>query len=395
MNLIEERLKDAYLGATQTVRPDTIRGLDEQAATITGRHRQAPSRVLYWAAPLAAATAVAVIGVVLGVGTRAPVALPAHHHRPAHHTSIAPVGSPAERFLGALSTSGKKILIINVASGDTVASVTPSDPLATFGTPATGDGVRYVVPSWEPGHCGSTTLEQFTLNSTGQPGKLTEVSSVRRSVSHLWMSQLAVSRDDSTLAFFANTCVSRFVAVNPHIGVLKLTTGRGTNWTLPDKSIEYPMSLTRNGHLLEYNVGGLGFAPSAVYLMPTNAPAGPAASVSRTLVTGAGVGSDVAIPGALITPDGAHVYFYSYPASEGANATAFKLSKVVVATSRITPIGSYRGGLPFEAFAVDPAAHWAVAALNNGSHVIMINLRTGHLKQLDPSKWPVDVGYIW
>lgn len=397
MNLIEERLRDAYHGATQTVRPDTIRGLDEQAAIITGRHRKAPSRVLYWAAPLAAAAAVAAIVIVLGLGTGTPVTPPPHHQQPTHHTKVVPADSPAERFFLAISNSSRRIYVINATSGVTVASITPSSRSDFFGTPATGDGVRYVVPSWQPGHCGSTRLEQFTLNSSGQPGPLTELTSLRRSVSHLWMSDLAVSADNSTVAFFANTCVSRFVAVNPHIGVIKLATKRITNWTILDKSVEYPMSLTSNGHQLEYNVGGLGGSPSAVYLIPTNAPPGPADGVSRTLVTGANIGSDVAIGGAMITSDGTHAYLFTYSASGGANATTFKVWKMAVATGRIKPIGSYQGGLPLGTLAIDPATRRAIAALNYAGHAVMIDLRTGRLTRLSPPNWQIvsTGGYAW
>lgn len=401
MNLIEEWLRDAYHGATQTVRPDTIRGLDEQAATITGRHRKAPSRVLYWTAPLAAAVAVVVvIGIVLGLRTRAPVAPPAHHPQPTHHTKVVPAGSPAERFFTAVSNGSRRIYIINATSGVTVASIAPSYRWDFFGTPSTGDGVTYVVPTWEPGHCGSTRLEEFTLNSSGQPGPLTELTRLRHLVSHLWMSDQALSADGSTLAFFANTCVSRFVAVNPHIGVIKLATGRLTNWTTPDKSIEYPMSLTRNGRLLEYNVGGAEPpGPSAVYLMPTNAAAGPVANVSRTLVTGANVGSDVTIQGATITQDGAAVYLFTRPTSLGQlGITSFEFRKINVATGRIKLIGSYHTD-PVWPFAVDPAGRRTIGSTDGtilGAQAIMIDLRTGRGRLLDPSQWqPNNGGYAW
>ncbi len=394
MNPIEERLKDAYLGATQTVRPEAIRGLDEQVATITGRHRRPPPR-LYWAAPLAAAAAVAVIGVVLSVGTGAKVAPPPQHHQPAH-PPVEPAGSPAERFLGVLSNSSNRIFIINATSGDTVASMRPSDRRDTFGTPATGDGVRYVVATWQPGHCGSTRLEQFTLSSSGQPGKLTELTSLRRSVSHLWILDLAVSGDGKTIAFWASTCVSRLVAVNTHLGVIKLPTGRITNWTLPDKSIEYPMSLTRNGHVLEYNSGEFGPSPSAsaVYLLPTNAAPGPADGVSRTLITAAQVGSNVVIAGATIDQNGAGVLLYTRAASMGANITSFELRKVSVATGRIKLIGRYRGDA-VGSFAVDPAGRRAIASIDE-SQAFMIDLRTGRGELLDPTKWmPNNGGYFW
>lgn len=392
MSPIEERLKDAYLGATATVKPDGIAGFDERVATIRWPKRTPPPR-LHWAAPLAAAAAVAAIAVVIGVGTRTSVA-PPHHHQPAHHGVAAPAGSPAERFVGAISNSSNRIYILNATSGDTVASMTPSDRSAVFGTPATGNGVRYVVASWRPGHCGSTTLEQFTINSSGRPGRLSELTSLRRSVSHLWISELAVSGDGTTIAFFANTCLSKYVATDPHIGVIRMVTGRTTNWSLADKSIEYPLSLTRSGHLLEYNAGQFGPSGSAVYLMPTNAAAGPAAAVSRTLITAADIGSDVAIEGATITPDGARAYLYTRSATAGPNATSFQLRTLVVATGRIAMIGSYQGQ-PVEPFAVDPAARRAIAPIS-GPQAVMIDLRSGRLERLRPPLWQTNNGgYFW
>ncbi|HUD37467.1 MAG TPA: hypothetical protein VMR14_11250, partial [Streptosporangiaceae bacterium] len=69
MRDLENRLRDAYRSATETVEPEAIRGLDEQAAVIShparwNRPRRTPAR---WMVPLTAAAAVLAIGVLAGV----------------------------------------------------------------------------------------------------------------------------------------------------------------------------------------------------------------------------------------------------------------------------------------------------------------------------------------
>ena len=62
MNEMEDRLRDAYLGATQLVQPDNIRTLGEQSAAINWPAGPAAApRSHRWVTAFAAAAAVAVI----------------------------------------------------------------------------------------------------------------------------------------------------------------------------------------------------------------------------------------------------------------------------------------------------------------------------------------------
>jgi hypothetical protein len=389
VNDIEGRLRDAYLGATQTVRPDSIRRLNEQAVTITwpprGRIAQ-PRR--YWTAALAAAAAIAVVGAAVAT------ALPRTSARAPRHAA----SGLREGFLGAVSVSNRKIFIINATSGLTVGSVAAPGRSAVFDRAASGNGVTYVALTIRAGNygseCGGGTLAKFTISPSGRPGPLTPLTGFP--VSQLSIFRLAVSADDSTIAFTATRCMGIF-GVAPRIEVINLITKRITQWSIPAQLLGYPITLTQDGHLLVFSDGAISLYSSAVYLLPTNAAPGAAIARSRVALRAAQVGRKITIGYSWITPDGKAMYIST---RVGVLATTWQLRRVDLATGRIKKLGTYQNvGGPIEDFAVDPLVRRAIAiygALRRRDYPAMLDLRTGQVRPLNPARWHFpNNGYVW
>lgn len=356
MNDLEYRLRDAYLGATQTVRPDAIRPLDQASATISGpatpTSRSGHRR---WMIPLSAAAAVVAIGVtVASVLPNVLAGLRAHNHG----RGAAVAGSPATHFLTAISGDGAEITVHNATTGATVTTIQPPGPGLNFNTLATGNGVSYVAAVWPEGACG-TSLYRFRLRSDGQPTALTRLGP--RDVSQM-ISQLAVSEDGSTLAFWGATCARAPSDAADDLGVMNLATGSLRQWSLPGPVNVNPLYLSADGRLLEYSVTPSRFAPSGIYLLSASAAPGAATSRSRVLVRAAEFGASAQINSAVMTPDGRTVYFTTSTA--GTFSRPWQLRAATVATGSTRLIGRGPTGLP-DPLVANPSATQAILIIES------------------------------
>jgi len=363
MNTIEDRLRDAYRAATETVEPGSIRPLAEHGLTVSdtgslgvrssGRW---PRRLII---PMAAAAAVAAIAVLttlivprLIAGTR-----PGGGQTPATPTARFAVAlSP---MAGVYSEGAKALTIFNAISGATVATIAAPGHDRYFTGVATGDGRHFVAEVHRPGVC-RTWLYQFRLGQAGRPGPLSAYPV--RSIGNL-LTDMAISRDGSTLAYAAAGCAPATASFPAHrsfpahLAIIHPAGGQARQWTLPGRASVLSLSLTAHGTLLAYDTRTADLARSATYLLPTSAADGPAATRSRLAVASDRFGRSIAINSAAITLDGRQVYFTTSPVLPTSHAR-WQLRAVELATGRIRVVGRYAG---FPAYlTADPSVRYAL-----------------------------------
>jgi len=285
--------------------------------------------------PLSAAAAVAIIGATTAAVLPNMLAGLRSQAKGHNHHSVQLTGNPATHFLAATSEDGATISIHSALNGATVATIAPPVPGATFNTLATGNGVTYVVAVWHAGVCG-TSLYSFRLTSSGQATALTRF---RPGSIDQMISQLAVSQDGRTLAFWGQKCLQGAGNVPADLSVINLATQRVRQWTVPGQADINPLSLSAHGRLLEYSVGLTKLFPSAVYLLPTNAAPGAAADHSRVLVRASQYGASADVNSAVMTPDASKVYFTTMATGREMYTGSWVLREVSVATGRASFIG--------------------------------------------------------
>lgn len=349
MNDIENRLRDAYRGATDTVRPEAIRGLGEHATVISASSRWLARGKLHGLlVPLTAAAAVLVVGVAAAVVV--PDAL--HDARNQGSGATAPLaGNPATHFLvGLADTNANYLSIRSAITGVSVATLAAPKG-GFFGPAATGDGRSYVVAVTRTGQCGAQLL-QFKISNTGQPSRLASFKpggEWRQAIDFL-----AISRNGRTVAFAGFTCQRPGARADAgpgkaDIGVLVTKqvsktayTGRGTYWPVPSQSFVNSLSLTADGRQIEFSTDLSARFASNVYVLPTNAASGSALRRSRVIAEAAAFGAPTAISGSVMTPDGKTVYFATYKTGRAFNGR-WALRAVDVSSGRSRLITEKRG----------------------------------------------------
>jgi hypothetical protein len=402
MKDLENRLRDAYRSATETVRPEGIRNLDEQAAVIAHPARwSAPRRTSgRWLVPLTAAAAVVAIGVAAGVvvphvlsqarerhaGTASPgvkrgIAIPSHD------------GRVTDRYVVGLDqNTGASLIVASATTGRRVATVDPAGQGQHFGAVTTANGRFAVAAVWPASGCGSQ-LAQFPLSR----GVLPREQQTLAAFAHLIVEQVAAIGDGSTLAFYAQECGTFHGAVPAVLGVFDIKTGKTREWRVPGQEDISPISLSSNGRLLEYSVELTKLYPSGIYLLPTDAAPGTAAQRSRELVRARSFGATDNINSAVITPDGTRVYFTTNTTGPAYDST-WTLRSASVATGQVSVVGRYTGFPDY--FTANPQVTQVLVAdeANPASiaRMVRVDLASGHLTSLPPRGWdPAKYTYIW
>jgi len=322
VNDIENRLRDAYRGATDTVRPDAIPGLGERSTLVVpSAHWWARGTLHRLMVPLTAAAAVALIGVLTAVVV--PRALRDARDEARNHGSGAVArltGDPATHFLIALPVGGAAsyLSIRSAITGAVVATLAPP-PGWFFGPVATRDGRTYVVGLKRAGHCG-TWLRHFAISRTGQPSWLARFVPGYARLEDI--EKLAISRDDRTVALAGTRCPipGGKAGAGPgkaDLGVMVTTqtsktsfTTRGSVWPVSSGILVNSLSLTADGRQLEFSTDLTSRFPSDIFMLPTDAPGGIAGEQrSRVIVKAASFGAQTAISSSVMSPDGRTIYF--------------------------------------------------------------------------------------
>jgi hypothetical protein len=337
VDVIEERLRDAFTAAGETVQDGAIRGLPMAAPpgrarvrgrsgargparagtrprAVRGRARGAGSgkaqrpprfygQVL---APLAAATAVALITTTMtvivpkllaakpGVGGRAG----GHPVRTDGATStgyVSPGFAAMPRFfVGIRQVSGAPhataLDVYSPVTGRVVSALPPLRlPAGSYvqAVAALGNDRTFVAAvsvGHGPGDC-HTVLWRFTLTAKGQPTGLRPLPLPELPGKIIYSSSFAASADGRMIAYAANSCTQQFAG---QVVVVHLATATVRTWDTLFPSPPYSLSLTANGTLLGFVSGPdsgrrpvSGTVPDSAWVLRTGSRPGSLASRDR------------------------------------------------------------------------------------------------------------------
>jgi len=353
-NNIEDRLRSAYRSATDTVRPGSLRGLDEQGAVISYPLRHPAGRARRnWLAALTASAAVAAVIVALAVVV--PASLRAD--RGAGGQVAVASGNPATHFLVALSGKTRKYLTVHsVATGADLRSVVAVTAHETFTAVATGNGRTYVAALSKDGSCGSW-LYQFRLS---KKGKFTDFRKLWTGHVNEVAGQLAISENGRKLAFAATRCVASAGTSSAVLGAVNLVSGTAKLWSLTglarSASELTSLSLTSTGSVLAYSTD------HGLYTLPTKSEPGTALQRSHKVISAGKFGSASTIGSATITPDGRVIYFGIN--AGGTTKGLWTLRSVSLLTAKLGVLATLPGYTTD--VAVNPTATKALAFVSTG-----------------------------
>jgi hypothetical protein len=331
VNDIEERLRDAYRAAAQTIPPEAAGGLDERVVRIGraaggGRARRVMSgRVLLPVAAAAAVVAAAVLvptfesGLLAGHGSAAPgagrgpgaakpSAIARHPSRATkggkpNRTLAVPPGAPAF-FFASDGGSGTTLYVYSTATARVVARITPPHPGDIFdGIAATSDPLRFVVATGHDASCGAR-LYALRLTADGQPAGYTPlpVPSLPEDVI-----ALAATPDGRFLAYAGDECADQ--SGQGDIGLVNMGTGAISRWTAPKQEDIGSVSVSGNGTEIEFTVGQTQLFNAEAGLLATGAPGGTLAQNAHVIVSNTQLRPAGTVPdGAALSPDGRTMY---------------------------------------------------------------------------------------
>ena len=390
MSRLEDRLRDAYRGAADTVTPGTIRDLGEpipQQGAPTARWR----RMLL---PLAAAAAVTAIAVLASVLPKA-----SGQDQDQHGQVAGPAGGPT--FLIADTRGISPLEVRSAATGALVAMVglptepgsqvptgVPADDGRTYiGSVATADGYHYLVSLYRLKGCRSW-LYQFQLNGRGQPSAVTPFAVLPTLAAQLY--GLEVSRDGQVIAYATVACMGSRPQPS-YVALTSTRTGQTKRWSTPAGNSVDNVSLTANGAVLYYS---LQLGPSVVRAIPTSAAPGVAADRGRTVVQAAQFGPTDWVSFAAISPGGGTLYFTTYPEGiRGPGTGQVRALILVTGRSRVVYAPAGQPGL----VTADPAADHFLLQIVQGQAgrvtLARLDLATGHVTDL-PSGWIGQLGAV-
>jgi hypothetical protein len=404
VNTLEERLRDAYRAAADTVRPEAV----QPGAILSppGRARKRPGRgpsrrrLLI---PLAAAAAV--IAVAAAVAVLLPRAAPGLGHGDSAGGLATPVPLTTPGFFVAMNwTTSPSMYVVSATTGDRGVQISLPFPAADLTSVATGDGQTFVVAATAPESC-STTLYRFSLAANGTPGAMTAFTTVDGQIGDPW--EMAVSANSQFVAYQTLACDHRSVeqqakAFKDHqpqtgsLSVLDTVTGRTKQWTY-QTNVNGFVSGTGNVSI-SANGSVVGFANEVI---DTSAPAGSLAAHARVVATNGEFGSSTDLGGLNVSPDGTTAYFETN--AEGANDkpvwSSWQLRAFDLVTGQTRLVRSFPGteGGP-AAVTFDPTGRYMIveSVVRTGptTKLALVNTATGQLTQLNAS-WALDPAIAW
>jgi hypothetical protein len=387
VNTLEERLRDAYRAAADTVRPEAVLPSAilsppdrDRMRTRGGRSRR---RLLI---PLTAATAV--IAVAAAVAVLLPRAAPGLGRGHSALGSSASVLLTPGFFVAMSWTQTPSMFVVNAATGAQGARISLPFPAADLTSVATGDGQTFVVAATAAGSC-STTLYRFSLAANGTPGALTAFTKVNGQINDPWAMAVSAS---GRIAYQTLACGQ---PGQGDLSVLDPVTGLTKQWTYPT-SVRGSVPGTGN---LSISADGsvVGFGNKVI---DTNAAAGSLAAHARVVAAKGEFGSSTELGGLNVAPDGQTVYFETNkvavdkPVWSGWQLRAFDLG-----TGQTRLVRSFPGieGSPAAA-TFDPTGRYMVVeyVVRTGptTKLVRVDTANGQLTPLNAS-WAVNPAIAW
>ncbi len=387
MSTIEDRLRDAYRAATETIQPETIPdlpGLAKRPAHSPAKSRRARALI-----PLAAAASVAAIVAALALASP----LGAGNGQPGG-TAVLPPGMP--RFF--VQVVSKNLLQVHeTATGTVAASITP--PRGTYfdGLVAATAGDRTFLTTVSPGSgvplrglpspktC-VTEFYKFRLNDAGQPGPLTSLHITVPANDYLF-NNISVTPDGRTIAYAPNLdCAAQ---TRMGVRLINVSTGQVRSWSLDIGSVITSVALSADGRQLSFTQIPISHFPGTpgARILPTNAPAGPADQHSRLVVRGAYWAAPNADGSSLYTCQPAESIYPGSGNPVGATTTSYDVYSIV--SGRREVVASWRAQ-GFCAASLDASGRYLLVALGSGSppaqyRLVVLDLRTRKITNI-PSR---------
>lgn len=391
MTTVEDRLRDAYRAAAETVRPDGVLA-QEFRAPAAGHprrnrgHRLPRARVL--ALPLTAAAAVAAIAVAASMlGQHVPAAPgnhPAHHHR--QQASGPP---PSLDYVLAMDEYLNHPVLYAVNTQTSAETQIPLPfPEREIDDLAAGTGGTYVVAVSPPNACKST-LYRFTMTAAGQRSGLTAFLTIPV---RLYSAVLAVTGDGRTVAYEGFPCdlhsnppASRPSGATAYLALANTVTGQTRRWTFPASSSAAggDISLSADGSTLVFGN----------WLLHASTPPGPLAQRGSELPDSAHFSRGALPTGNNVSTDGTTVYFITIRDGAGTDKPDGKkwfLWSYTIATRQVRMLHSLPGD-PGSADAITPGptGRYLIAEYVppgfGPTQLVRYDLSTGAVRQLHTS----------
>jgi hypothetical protein len=295
MSTIEDRLRNAYQRAAETVRPESLRTsvLPQAELARQAKHRRG------WLAPLAAALAV----VLVAVGA---VTVPRLF--PATHLVGPATGNPSipSPFLVVLRPPDAQV--VSAATGRGLAQLPRASAGHWWTQAAARQGSRQfllVATRDDQGYICHLRFYTLTLSGTGTVASLQSYSTPKAAQVFGFMpfgsGDLAVSADGSTVAFITRNCTTSQWTITV------IRDGTVRTWMLSGQTIPAGLSLSANGSLLSYVDSISRPTESSARVLPTDSAPGPADLRARTVFTDQRNGGPRAVSAAL-SPAGSTMY---------------------------------------------------------------------------------------
>ncbi|HEY2078840.1 MAG TPA: hypothetical protein VGH53_21125, partial [Streptosporangiaceae bacterium] len=299
MNAIEERLRDAYRAAAQTIPPEAVSGL--------ARSPRSQPRARRYLVPAAATVAVlAVAGLVAVAAKHAPSRppTPAASATPVSLGLVTLSASPSRYFL-ALENNGQgsvydPLAVYSARTGRLIAALsTPRSAVQPDAAVALGDGSTFIVaettgPSNKAICAGTSRLYRLRLADDGQPVSLDPLALPAIAG---YVDALAATPDGSTIAYDSLVCDLPLYGTSV-LGIMNTATGGARQWTWPKPGVTVSsLSLSADGRSLTYlwqrnevvtSYEGRILPAWTISQLPATAGAGRASAVSRNLIGGSG-----------------------------------------------------------------------------------------------------------
>jgi hypothetical protein len=391
---VEERLRDAYRAAAETVRPETVlangvRGVPDDHPLPARRPRRlrAGGR---WLIPLAAAAAVAAVAIAASV--LVPSSAPGRSG--ATQDTAAGRGTPA--FFVALNWSlHPSMVVVNATTGARGATIRLPFRSTELTGVATGDGRTFVAAA-RTAAC-RTSLYRFSVSAQGRPTALSPFASVPAVIGTPW--DMAEAGDGRTIAYAALACGqapgpgARDPLDKGYLAVVNTVTGQTRRWTYTRRLVQPVLgtggvSLSGDGRVVAF----------ADRVLRTDAAPGSLMRRGRVVMHNGEFGPSVILGGVEVDPDGKTVYFGTFhvrhdkPIWSGWQLRAFDL-----ASGRTSLVHSLPGaqGTP-AAVSADPTGRFLMIeyATRHGTRLARLDLATGRLTPLNtPSV--VDAAIAW
>jgi hypothetical protein len=371
VSTLEDRLRDAYRAAAETVRPQTL----TLRPPLPRRDRRSRRR---WLVPLAAAAAV--IAVVAAAAVLLPRATPGPGTGQADRTTPG-------YFVALKGGQPPYMLVVNATTGAPGARISPPFSATDLDAVATSDGRTFVVAATQPGQC-RTALYRFRLSADGTPTALTPFTTVPGIVANPWA--MAVS-GNGQIAYYAPVCGQspRVAVPREFLAVVNTVTGQAKRWTFtnPIGRIAVGLSLSADGRIVGYGD----------VVLDTDAAPGSLAAHMRFVPTGGSLPGDLAV-----APDGKTAYVVTSRTASDWQLRAFDL-----ATWHTRLVHSFPGTpSPLTAITLDPTGRYLLAQsgwlgepaksglLPGPARLDRLDLATGQVTRLN-SSWATDSAIAW